>query len=589
MSAIQKLETDMCRETTHRMSSWDGAQIFYRAWCPAGPADKALILFHRGHEHSARFRDMAPALTLPGMAVFAWDARGHGHSDGERGFAPSFAALVKDAETFVRHVSHVHGIPLENMVVLGNSVGSTLVATWVHDYAPPIRGMVLGTPALRVRLYAPFALAGLRLLQWLKPNAAITSYVKARMLTHDRDQAKLYDSDPLISRTISVRVLLGLHDAAARIIRNAASIRVPTLLLSAGADFVVRKSAQKKFFAHLGSPQKAMRVYPGFFHDIFHEKDRAEPIGAAREFVQALFAGALPMTAQAQKPCLKTRVLQCVRAPVMDAAFSFARLFMRSLGRLSDGVRVGFRSGFDSGPMLDYVYRNRSSGRTPLGRLFDRVYLNSPGWIGIRERKLILERQLAETIARCRAGGTVRLLDPATGGGRYIFDALAHMPGQKLELTLCDADAGSLMTARREATARGLTNVRFLERDALQAEPIAGVAPYDIVVVSGLYELVPSNAPVMRSLEGIARMVKPGGYLIYTNQPWHPQLAFIANVLTKANGERWVMRPRPQWEMDALVRGAGFERMAMDLDRQGIFTVAVAQRRNSWLTAGRAA
>jgi len=40
-------------------------------------------------------------------------------------------------------------------------------------------------------------------------------------------------------------------------------------------------------------------------------------------------------------------------------------------------------------------------------------------------------------------------------------------------------------------------------------------------VVSGLYELFPENALLRESLDALARAIKPGGYLIYTGQPWH--------------------------------------------------------------------
>src|SRR5436305_3119447 len=82
----------------------DGVELFYRAWLPAVPATKALLLFHRGHEHSGRWQETVDALALDGVAVFAWDARGHGRSPGERGAAENVARLVKDADEFVRHI-----------------------------------------------------------------------------------------------------------------------------------------------------------------------------------------------------------------------------------------------------------------------------------------------------------------------------------------------------------------------------------------------------------------------------------------------------------------------------------------------------
>jgi hypothetical protein len=99
-----------------------------------------------------------------------------------------------------------------------------------------------------------------------------------------------------------------------------------------------------------------------------------------------------------------------------------------------------------------------------------------------------------------------------------------------------------------------------------------------IGIVSGLYELFPSNEPVLNSLRGLADAIEPGGYLIYTNQPWHPQLEFIAHVLTNREGERWVMRRRTTAEMDELIRVAGFEKVDMEIDRWGMFTVSVARR-----------
>jgi hypothetical protein len=69
-----------------------------------------------------------------------------------------------------------------------------------------------------------------------------------------------------------------------------------------------------------------------------------------------------------------------------------------------------------------------------------------------------------------------------------------------------------------------------------------------------------------------------GGRLIYTNQPWHPQVEFIARVLTNREGQPWIMRRRTQAEMDELVRVAGFEKLSQEIDEWGIFTVSLARR-----------
>src|SRR6266851_4273328 len=83
-------------ERTAPMS--DGVELFYCAWMPAAPTTKALILFHRGHEHSGRWQETVEALGLEDIAVFAWDARGHGRSPGDRGSAPNIGVVIRDVE-----------------------------------------------------------------------------------------------------------------------------------------------------------------------------------------------------------------------------------------------------------------------------------------------------------------------------------------------------------------------------------------------------------------------------------------------------------------------------------------------------------
>src|SRR5438270_852010 len=93
---------------------------------------------------------MSPLCRATLMARFAWDQRGHGRSPGPRGAAENFAVTIKDVEAFVRHVSARHEVASEDIIALGHSMGAVSVAAWVHDYAPPIRAMVLATAAFRV-------------------------------------------------------------------------------------------------------------------------------------------------------------------------------------------------------------------------------------------------------------------------------------------------------------------------------------------------------------------------------------------------------------------------------------------------------
>src|SRR5205807_5299524 len=184
-------------------------------------------------------------------------------------------------DAFARQVSKGHGIPIENMIVLAHSLAAVTVTAWVHDYAPPIRAMILATAAFHVKLYIPFAIPFLRVL---RPRF-VKSYVKAKMLTHDRNQAERYDADPLIFRQIAVNVLLDLHDTAKRLVADTGAIQTPTLMIGAEKDWVVSLKAQRKFFYRLSSTEKRFEIFPASYHAIFHETNRHRVVDLVREFI----------------------------------------------------------------------------------------------------------------------------------------------------------------------------------------------------------------------------------------------------------------------------------------------------------------
>ena len=564
--------------TKHKFASWDGAELFYRTWIPAKPTHKALLLFHRGHEHSGRWQETVDSLGLEDVAVFAWDARGHGQSPGERGSANSLQDIIKDVDVFVRHVSKAHAIPIENMTVLAHSLAAVTVTAWVHDYAPPIRAMILATAAFQVKLYVPFALPFLRIF---RPRF-VKSYVKSKMLTHDREQAALYDSDPLIFRQIAVNLLLDLHDTAKRLVADAGAIQTPALMIGAGKDWVVSLKAQREFFDQLSSTDKRFEIFPDAYHAIFHDTTRAEVVELVRKFVVDCF----------MKPKNAASLLGADEAGFTfdeyeqlkrngNAKFVAARASLRIARQLSRGIEIGSQYGFDSGLSLDYVYENQPRGSVGIGRLIDRFYLNSPGWRGIRQRKMNLEKTLRNLIAKLHQDQRpVRVLDIAAGAGRYVIETICALPEIPINAMLCDYKKENVEAARALADKFNLNGAVVAQQaDAFDPESLGKIQPRATIgIVSGLYELFPSNKAVLNSLRGLAEVIEPGGYLIYTNQPWHPQLEFIAHVLRNREGERWIMRRRTTAEIDELVRVAGFEKIDMEIDGWGMFTVSIAQR-----------
>lgn len=243
---------------------------------------------------------------------------------------------------------------------------------------------------------------------------------------------------------------------------------------------------------------------------------------------------------------------------------------------LSDGIATGFAHGFDSGPMLDYVYRNQPSGRTSAGRLADQIYLNQIGWRAIRARKTLLQNHLRTALETRQAQGlATHIIDVAAGPGRYLLELLAELDRDAVRVTCRDLDGAALEQGRQLAAGLGLTEqVRYEPGNATDPADLAQIRPApDLVVVSGLYEILTDDAAVCRSLRGIRTILAPGGALLFTTQVQHPQLELIANVLTNREGKPWVMGTRPLARVERWAREAGFHSVDSTLEPNGLFGV----------------
>ena len=495
---------------------------------------------------------------------------------------------MRDIQTFVDHIGKRHDVEPERMAVVAQSVGAVVASTWAHDYAPRIRAMVLASPAFHVKLYVPFARPGLALMQKWRGNFFVQSYVKAKLLTHDRERQASFTADPLITRAISVNILLEMDEAAKRVVADARAISIPTQLLISGNDFVVSHQPQHAI-SQLGARTKERHVFPGFFHDTLGEADRAPAIAHTRRFVLERFAAPLERADLADAHLVGYTRDESDRLASPLPALSPRGLYwtayranLRLGGLLSDGIALGQKTGFDSGSTLDYVYRNQPGGLSPIGRALDRSYLEAIGWRGIRQRKINVEELIRTALQKLAEKGLPRrIVDVAAGHGRYVLEALTEGTDRPESILLRDYSPINVEAGHRLIADKGLGGiVRFEKGDAFDRDSIATIDPKPTLgIVSGLYELFPDNAMIRRSLEGMAAAITPGGYLVYTGQPWHPQLEMIARALTSHRaGAAWVMRRRTQAEMDQLVAGAGFRKLEQRIDPWGIFTVSLVER-----------
>src|SRR5207245_9513894 len=123
----------------------------------------------------------------------------------------------------------------------------------------------------------------------------------------------------------------------------------PMLVLAADRDWVVKNSAQREFVGRASSRIKRFEVLPGFAHAVFHERGRRLVVEKVREFIRQRFAEpfAPPNLLHADRhgPTREEYKRLCQPGGLR---FRMVRWLMKGPGRLSRGIQLGWKHGFDS-------------------------------------------------------------------------------------------------------------------------------------------------------------------------------------------------------------------------------------------------
>jgi SAM-dependent methyltransferase len=255
------------------------------------------------------------------------------------------------------------------------------------------------------------------------------------------------------------------------------------------------------------------------------------------------------------------------------------KLFVNTAGRLSDGISLCLKEGLTSGIMLEYVYRNKACGKTLVGRAIDRIFLSNPGWEGIRQRKNNLVKFLIEAINRQEGKDKALLVDVASGPALYVAQALSGAQVSNVSAICRDMEERWFKKGRSNAEEMGVKSMVFEKGDALDEKSFEALPERpDICVSSGFYDWIPVDGPVRESIRIIHKILKPGGYFVFTNQAGHVDMETTNGIFSDFNNKPLNMTTRPQGVVNGWAVDAGFKIVKTVIDKWGYYSVTLARK-----------
>jgi alpha-beta hydrolase superfamily lysophospholipase len=272
--------------TTHREERVQGTKdltLFVRSWRPA-QARGVVAIVPGFNAHSGYYTWAAAQFTAKGLAVYAIDLRGRGHSDGERFYVEKFADYVSDVATLVALAkSREATLPV---FLLGHSAGGVVACLYALDHQAELAGFICESFAHEVP--APdFALAVFKGLSHLAPHAHIL-HLKNEDFSRDPKVVQEMNNDPLIAHeTQPTLTLAEMVRADERLKKEFPRITLPVLILHGTADRATKPSGSQRFYDAAASKDKTLKLYDGHVHDLLNDLGKEAVMGDILSWIGA--------------------------------------------------------------------------------------------------------------------------------------------------------------------------------------------------------------------------------------------------------------------------------------------------------------
>lgn len=266
------MATEIQAERAERsFSGYGGLQLHAESW-QRDDARATVIICHGYAEHCRRYDHVCRFLYDKGFNVSTYDWRNHGRSPGMKGYVASMDSLVEDLSLYVDDVIR-KGSPDLPVFLLGHSTGGGTVALYAIRKALPerIRGLILSAPTVVIPVN-PVLKTISGVISRVLPKMKTVDAAPRSALSRDPEIEAMAEADPLFYKDkVMARTGYEILRGCGLIQDGMARITLPTMILYGTADTIVDPAGGRLLYEGIGSRDKTIESYEGFYHEILNE------------------------------------------------------------------------------------------------------------------------------------------------------------------------------------------------------------------------------------------------------------------------------------------------------------------------------
>jgi alpha-beta hydrolase superfamily lysophospholipase len=252
----------------------DGTRLYSRAY-ENERARGHILVVHGFGEHSGRYEALIAHLLHKGYSITTYDQRGHGKSAGLYGHVDRFSQYEEDLDFMVSTVRALN--ESKKLFIIGHSMGGLVVLRYLTKPGEAVTGAVLSAPLAAIASKVPaHKLLIAKLGATLFPRLRMRNEINPAVLSRDVEIGRAYAADPLVGKMVSTRWFAEAVKAMDELKKEASQITMPVLVMHGTADKLANVEATKNLFDTLASTDKRLKIYEGYFHELFNEPEKQE-------------------------------------------------------------------------------------------------------------------------------------------------------------------------------------------------------------------------------------------------------------------------------------------------------------------------
>ncbi|WP_034389195.1 alpha/beta hydrolase [Hellea balneolensis] len=262
----------------------DGTLLRGHIWEAESP--KAMLnLVHGFGEHSGRYADMAAYLNSRNISVVTLDLRGHGRSDGARGYCPNYNMMLGDVDALLAKGRELS--PSLPQCLYGHSMGGGLVLNHQlkalqSNMACVIASAPFIAPAERI---SGVQRTIVKMLGKIAPKMTLGNKIDGSKISRLPAEQEAYLSDPLNHGKLGVGLAIGMVEGGEWVRDNAERFPKPLLIVHAREDQLTAFAASEAFAAK--APNCTFKPYEDCEHEIHNDCHRADVYKTTADFIES--------------------------------------------------------------------------------------------------------------------------------------------------------------------------------------------------------------------------------------------------------------------------------------------------------------